>query len=122
MLGHAKQVAFVGVRDLDAAEHFYGDVLGLDLLDARPFALVHDAPASQLRITVVAEVPAAPYTVLGWKVADLEAEMDRLVAAGVSFNRYDGMVQDDRGIWTAPDGARVAWFHDPDGNNLSLQS
>lgn len=122
MLTHARQVAFVGVSDLDSAQHFYGTVLGLDLLDARPFALVHDAPASQLRITAVPEVMAAPYTVLGWNVMDLEAEVDRLGAAGVTFNRYEGMVQDDRGIWTAPDGARVAWFHDPDGNNLSLQS
>jgi len=39
----------------------------------------------------------------------------------VVFTRYDGMDQDDRGIWTSPGGARIAWFHDPDGNNLSLQ-
>jgi len=43
------------------------------------------------------------------------------VAAGVVFNRYVHMDQDDRGIWTSPSGAQVAWFHDPDGNNLSLQ-
>jgi catechol 2,3-dioxygenase-like lactoylglutathione lyase family enzyme len=122
VIDRAKQVAFVGVSDLDTAERFYGDLLGLNLVDARPFALVYDTPASQLRITAVAEVRAAPYTVLGWVVADLEGEMDRLTAAGVSFNRYDGMAQDDRGIWTAPDSARVAWFRDPDGNNLSLQS
>ncbi|MGB7817501.1 MAG: VOC family protein [Ornithinibacter sp.] len=122
MLGHAKQVGFVGVSDLDAAQTFYGGALGLDLVDARPFALVHDTPDSQLRITAVARVSAAPYTVLGWVVADLESEVDRLAAAGVTFTRYDGVVQDDRGIWTAPDGARIAWFHDPDGNTLSLQS
>ena len=122
MLNDANHVSFVGVSDLDAAEQFYGGVLGLDLVDARPFALVHDAPASQLRITLVPEVRAAPYTVLGWTVTDLEGEMERLLAAGVGFIRYDGMVQDDHGIWTAPDGARVAWFHDPDGNNLSVQA
>ena len=122
MLGRAKQVGFVGVSDLDAAQRFYGGVLGLDLTDARPFALVHDTPGGQLRITAVEEVRAAPYTVLGWVLEDLEGEIDRLAAAGVNFNRYDGMSQDERGIWTAPDGARVAWFHDPDGNNLSLQS
>jgi len=122
VFGDAKQVGFVGVSDLDAAEQFYRGVLGLSLVDARPFALVHNTPGSQLRITAVAEVRAAPYTVLGWTVGDLEGEMDRLVAASVSFNRYAGMVQDDRGIWSAPDGARVAWFYDPDGNILSLQT
>jgi catechol 2,3-dioxygenase-like lactoylglutathione lyase family enzyme len=122
VLGHAKQVAFVGVSDLDAAERFYGGVLGLDLLDARPYALVHHTSTNQLRITLVSEVRAAPYTVLGWTVGDLEAEIDRLTAAGVGFNRYDGMGQDERGIWTTPDGARIAWFHDPDRNVLSLQA
>jgi catechol 2,3-dioxygenase-like lactoylglutathione lyase family enzyme len=110
------------VSDLDAAEEFYGSVLGLALEDARPFSLVAGTGATQLRITLVEEVRAAPYTVLGWQVADLEGEIDRLVEAGVTFNRYDGVDQDDRGIWTAPSGARIAWFHDPDDNNLSLQA
>jgi predicted enzyme related to lactoylglutathione lyase len=122
MLEEARQVSFVGVGDLDSAQHFYGEVLGLELSDAQPYALVHDSPRGRLRITLVDEVRAAPYTVLGWVVADLESEIDRLAVAGVSFNRYDGMEQDDRGIWTAPSGARIAWFHDPDGNNLSLQA
>ncbi|MEO6412448.1 MAG: VOC family protein [Pedococcus sp.] len=122
MLNWVKQVAFVGVSDLDAAEGFYAGVLGLNLVDARPFALVHDTAEAQLRITAVGEVRAAPYTVMGWIVADLEFEIDRLATSGVSFNRYDGMIQDDRGIWTAPGGARIAWFCDPDGNTLSMQS
>jgi catechol 2,3-dioxygenase-like lactoylglutathione lyase family enzyme len=114
--------SFVGVSDLDVAEQFYGGVLGLSLDDARPFALVADTGAAQLRITAVDAVRAAPYTVLGWQVNDIEHTMDELAARGVQFNRYDGMDQDDRGIWTAPSGARIAWFYDPDGNNLSLQT
>ncbi len=121
MLEHAEQVGFVGVSDLGVAQQFYGEVLGLELTDARPYALVHETSECQLRITLVEEVRAAPYTVLGWVVADLEGEIDRLLDAGVTFNRYDGMEQDERGIWASPSGARVAWFHDPDGNNLSLQ-
>lgn len=122
LLGDVMQVGFVGVSDLDAAGQFYGDVLGLPLQDQRPYALVHDAGSTQLRITQVDEVRAAPYTVLGWVVTDLEGEIDRLLAAGVTFTRYDGMGQDDRGVWTSPSGARIAWFPDPDGNNLSLQA
>lgn len=97
-------------------------MLGLELTDARPFALVHDTSGSQLRITAVQEVRPAPSTVLGWVVIDLEEAIDRLAARGVAFTRYDGLDQDERGIWTAPDGVRVAWFADPDDNNLSLQS
>lgn len=57
----------------------------------------------------------------GWEVPDVEDAADQLVRAGVVVNRYDGRDQDERGIWTAPSGTRIAWFHDPDGNNLSLQ-
>jgi len=53
-------------------------------------------------------------------VADLATTIDTLVDAGVTFVRYEGMDQDERGVWTAPGGDRVAWFHDPDGNTLSL--
>ena len=120
-LGDARIASFVGVSDLYAAESFYGGVLGLLLQDARPFALVADAGATQLRITAVGAVCAVPYTVLGWQVEDIESTIDELVSKGVQFTRYDGMVQDDRGLWTAPSGARIAWFRDPDGNNLSLQ-
>lgn len=121
-LGYARITSFVGVRDLDEADLFYGGVLGLSLENARPFALVADTGATQLRITAVEAVRAAPYTVLGWQVDDIEGTVDELVAKGVQFKRYDGMEQDDRGIWTAPSGARIAWFHDHDGNNLSLQA
>ena len=43
-----------------------------------------------------------------------------LAAAGIESKRFDGMAQDEFGIWTAPGGARVLWFADPDGNVLSL--
>jgi predicted enzyme related to lactoylglutathione lyase len=121
-LTDARIVSFIGVGDLDAAELFYGGVLGLSLEDARPYALVAETVATQLRITAVGAVCAAPYTVLGWQVADLDGTVDELVIKGVQFNRYDSLEQDDRGIWTAPSGARIAWFHDSDGNTLSLQA
>jgi catechol 2,3-dioxygenase-like lactoylglutathione lyase family enzyme len=113
-------MGFVGVSDLDAAQTFYGDVLGLDLRDERPFALVAEVDGTMLRITAVDVAAAAPYTVLGWAVGDISATVDELAGRGVTFTRYDGMGQDERGIWTAPGGAKIAWFLDPDGNNLSL--
>ena len=93
---------------------------GLPLRDESPFALVADAHGTMLRITAVEVPAAAPYTVLGWDVADIAATIDQLAVYGIRFTRYEGMEQDDRGIWTAPGGAQIAWFLDPDGNNLSL--
>ncbi len=120
MLESADLVAFVGVGDLERARQFYGDALGLPLRDESPLALVADVGASGLRITRVDRPVAAPYTVLGWRVTDIAVTIDSLVGRGVVFTRYEGMDQDDRGVWTAPGGARIAWFLDPDGNNLSL--
>jgi catechol 2,3-dioxygenase-like lactoylglutathione lyase family enzyme len=113
-------VAFVGVADLDRAAEFYGDVLGLRLQHRDDFACVFDAGGATLRVIAVPSVVPAGYTVLGWDVPDIRAEVERLVAHGVTFRRYDGMTQDTLGIWTSPSGAAVAWFGDPDGNTLSL--
>ena len=120
MPGLERTIAFVAVRDLDRAEHFYGTVLRFPLRDERPFALVAEVGGTEIRITRADEVIAAPYTVLGWAVGDIDAAVDELTAREVTFTRYDGMGQDERGIWTAPGGARIAWFKDPDGNTLSL--
>jgi hypothetical protein len=73
-----------------------------------------------LRITAVDPVVAAPYTILGWQVSNIDSMVDDLAGRGVTFLLYENMGQDDRGVWTAPGGAKVAWFRDPDGNTLSL--
>lgn len=113
-------MGFVGVADLSQAKIFYGGTLGLTLRDESPFALVADFHGTMLRITAVGEPVTARYTVLGWRVPGIEAAVDDLVARGVTFQRYGLPDQDERGIWTAPDGTRVAWFTDPDNNILSL--
>ena len=56
----------------------------------------------------------------GWYVHHLEEAIDALAAKGVSFERYGYFKQNERGIWNAPDGTRIAWFKDPDGNTLSI--
>ena len=113
-------VAFVATSKPARARRFYRDKLGLRLLSEDGFALVFDAHGTMLRVTIVKEVRAADYTVLGWQVPDIVAAAKRLREAGVQPQRYPGMSQDEHGIWTSPSGARVAWFKDPDGNTLSI--
>ena len=120
-LASSSLVAFVGVCDPDRAKRFYRDTLGLRLVSEElPFALVFDVQGTMLRVTVVPEVKPAKFTVLGWKVPDIQAAVSSLDKEGVEFQRYAGIQQDGLGIWTSPNGARVAWFHDPDGNILSV--
>jgi catechol 2,3-dioxygenase-like lactoylglutathione lyase family enzyme len=116
----AQLVAFAGTTDLDRARDFYQGVLGLPLVSQDGFACVFKTGDTQLRVTKVAAVAPAPYTVLGWSVPDVEAAIRDLSGRGIEFRRYDGMNQDALGIWSSPSGARVAWFKDPDGNTLSV--
>jgi catechol 2,3-dioxygenase-like lactoylglutathione lyase family enzyme len=120
MLTDAPLVAFAATTNLDRAREFYGDMLGLRLTEQNQFAAVFATPAAMLRVTLVDKLVPAGYTVLGWEVPDIVAAVHDLAARGIDFNHYDGFDQDADGIWTAPSGARVAWFPDPDGNTLSL--
>jgi len=120
MLESSDLVAFVAATDLGRARVFYEQKLGLRVLEHNHFACVLDANGTMLRVTAVPEVARAGYTVLGWRVGDIAAAVRDLAARGVTFLRYDGMNQDQDGVWTTPTGAKVAWFADPDGNTLSL--
>jgi catechol 2,3-dioxygenase-like lactoylglutathione lyase family enzyme len=114
-------IGFVATSDFDRAKSFYRDTLGLPLVSEQlPFALVFDAHGNMLRVTIVKKVSPAGYTVLGWQVPDIVAAAEALSRAGVQFERYQGMEQDELGIWSAPGGSKVAWFKDPDGNTLSI--
>ena len=94
-------------------------MLGLTFVADEPPALVFQVGDSMLRIQKVERVHTAPYTALGWSVADIRQTVQRLCAAGVVVERYEGMNQDADGIWPAPSDALVAWFKDPDGRTLS---
>jgi len=110
----------VATAQPDQAKAFYGDVLGLTLLETSPYALVYSDGGVMLRVQIVAAIAPASHTVHGWQVTDIEAEIGLLAAKGVAFQRFDQMGQDALGIWTTPDGHKIAWFNDPCGNILSL--
>jgi len=120
MLANADVIAFVATADLGRARGFYESVLGLPVIEDDGLALAFDAHGTMLRVTGVRELTPPPYTVLGWSVLDITAAVGDLEARGVTFARYADFEQDQQGIWTAPTGARVAWFTDPDGNTLQL--
>jgi catechol 2,3-dioxygenase-like lactoylglutathione lyase family enzyme len=120
MLSNATITAMVGTVRPDASNGFYKDVLGLKLVGEDQYASIFEAGNARLRVSRVPAVVPAPYAVVAFTVADIEAVVDALAAKGVAFQRYAFFTQDDRGIWTAPEGTRVAWFHDLDLNLLSI--
>jgi catechol 2,3-dioxygenase-like lactoylglutathione lyase family enzyme len=121
MLSNRKIVALVPITDGDKAKSFYVDKLGLKFVSDDGFAIVVNANGNMVRLTKMKEVKPQQFTILGWETADMAADLRGLQARGVTFERFgDFMKQDELGIWTAPDGTKVAWFKDPDGNILSL--
>jgi catechol 2,3-dioxygenase-like lactoylglutathione lyase family enzyme len=121
MFNNNKIVALVPISDGDKARSFYVDKLGLKFLSDDGFAIVLDANGNKVRLTKMKEVKPQPFSVLGWETSDIATDIRQLQANGVIFERFgDFMKQDELGIWTAPDGTKVAWFKDPDGNILGL--
>lgn len=121
ILASAPPVAFVLTRDPAITKAFYRDTLGLVITGEDAFATTFDLAGTMLRLTTVEGWTPGAHTVLGWIVPDIAAAAGELREKGVDFIVYDGFGQDDLGIWSAPDGtAKIAWFNDPEGNNLSL--
>ena len=112
-------VGFVRITDRARARAFYCDILGLPVAHEDEFALVLDVGGATLRLITVEAVPEPDATNAGWVVDDVGAAARALVEGGVTFERFDGMDQDEDGVWYTAGGA-VAWFRDPDGNRLSL--
>jgi catechol 2,3-dioxygenase-like lactoylglutathione lyase family enzyme len=120
MLTSRPIIAFVATTDPARARKFYAKTLGLRLVSEDAFALVFDAAGTMVRVAVVQALQPAGYTVLGWIVPDIRRAVAALSQKGVTVRRYNGLEQDERGIWLSPSGARIAWFEDPDGNTLSV--
>ncbi len=112
-------IAFIATRDAARAKAFYQNTLGLKLIEESPYAVVFEVNGVMLRVTPVPEISIAKYTVLGWHVPDIAVAARELLDAGVAFERFPGLQQDELGVWHTP-GAKVAWFKDPDGNILSI--
>ena len=105
--------------DLAAARDFYGRVLGLDV--SEDDGILHLRLAGGGRVIVYPKPSHQPasFTVLDFPVADIEAAVDGLKAAGVTMERYEGIAQDERGIATEYPPP-IAWFKDPAGNILAV--
>jgi catechol 2,3-dioxygenase-like lactoylglutathione lyase family enzyme len=120
MLTHRSLIAFIPTKDTARARHFYEDLLGLRFVSDDSFAIVMDANGTMVRIVHVEDFTPFPFTLLGWQVDDIHTTIAEMTCKGIQFLRYPYFEQTEDGAWTAPGGAKVAWFHDPDHNTLSI--
>ena len=120
MLSTNPLIAFIPSKNADHSRAFYEGVLGLRFVSDDSFAIVMDSNGTMIRIVRVGEFTPAPFTILGWQVDDIHAKVAELSSNGVQVKRYSFLEQGEDGVWTAPNGAKVAWFSDPDNNVLSI--
>ena len=120
MLDRSSLIAFVPTRDAARSRMFYEDMLGLRFVSDDSFAVVMDANGTMIRIVRLGDFTPAPYTIVGWQVEDIHQTIAAMSGKGIEFKRYSYFEQREDGVWSAPDGAQVAWFSDPDGNTLSI--
>lgn len=120
MLATARLQTLVLTSDVERARRFYTDILGLKPAGESLGALVYSVGGSDLRVSPVPFTQPSEHTVLGFAVEDLDAVVAEMAARGLSAERFPNFPHDDRGVVTVPDGSRVVWFRDPDGNLLSV--
>ena len=120
MLSSGKMVGFIPTKDYDKARDFYESKLGFKFVSLDKFALVMSVSGHMIRIVKISNFTPLQGTILGWQVEDIESVAAWLRDRGVSPEKYPFAQDQNLGIWTTPDGSKVAWFKDPDGNILSI--
>jgi hypothetical protein len=94
--------------------------LGCEFVSLDQYALVVSIGGHKIRIAKVPNFTPLQGTILGWEVENIEQVVQWLSDHGVSTEKYPFVQDRDRGIWSTPNGDKVAWFKDPDGNILSV--
>lgn len=119
MFAYTEAFSGFSVSDIDEARKFYADTLGLPVTEQNGLLMLRLAGG---RDTLVYPKPGhvpAGFTILNFRVEDIDAAVDELASRGVRFERYEGMEQDAKGI-NRGGGPYIAWFTDPAGNILSV--
>lgn len=99
------------VRELDGAKSFYGDTLDLTVKDEFMGTLGIELPGgTTVMVYRKPDFGPATFTVRNLQVADIEAAVDPLAAAGVQTQHYPGFDQDAKGI-ARGEGPTIALEH-----------
>lgn len=119
------KTAFSGfsVNDLAKAKEFYRQTLGLKVVEEGIGLRLHLPGGGTAFAYPKDEHQPATFTLLDFVVDDIDEAVDELNSRGVSFERYEGMSQDDKGIMRGlaqNRGPNIAWFKDPAGNMLAV--
>lgn len=124
MLADHDTITTLAVKDLDAARTYYEGTLGFTPSGDSPGGVLYRAGATRFLVFVSGFAGTNKSTAISFTIPPdrFDAEIADLRGRGVSFDEFEaeGLEWDD-GVATMGDG-RTAWFTDPDGNILNVQS
>ncbi|MFI8103333.1 VOC family protein [Streptomyces sp. NPDC086023] len=121
MLGESRAFSGFSVDSIETARKFYGETLGIRVSEDMGMLFLHLGSGADVLVYPKDDHAPATYTVLNFRVDDIDEAVDGLAALGIAFERYEGFGQDDKGIAREnPPGPAIAWFKDPAGNVLSV--
>jgi catechol 2,3-dioxygenase-like lactoylglutathione lyase family enzyme len=109
------------VDDIPTAKRFYGETLGLPVSELNDMLMIDIGAGAEVLVYPKANHQPATFTILNFPVANIESAVDDLASRGITFERYEGMPHDEKGI-VRGNGPDIAWFTDPAGNVLSVLS
>ena len=106
-------------NDIPATKRFFADVVGIEVTEEHGMLTLHIPGGGTVLVYPKDDHQPATYTCLNLGVGDIDAAVDELTARGVTFERYEGMPQNERGVMR-DQGPPIAWFTDPAGNIVSV--
>jgi predicted enzyme related to lactoylglutathione lyase len=120
MFATTKAYSGFAAPDLDQVREFYEGTLGIKVSGDGELLTLHLPGDRDTLIYRKPDFTPATYTILNFPVPDIDAAVDGLAARGVTFERYDGFEQDEKGVARPENGPAIAWFTDPAGNILAV--
>jgi catechol 2,3-dioxygenase-like lactoylglutathione lyase family enzyme len=120
MFGKSKAYSGFSVDDIGAARTFYAETLGLEVSEENGMLTLHIADGGNILVYPKPDHAPASFTILNFPVDDIDGAVSELTKNGVSFERYEGLEQDEKGVARGPYGPPIAWFRDPAGNILAV--
>ena len=114
-----RPIAYIHTADVSRLRPFYERVLGMKVAHADGDVIHGTIAGGPVRIITVDGHKPNGMTVFGLETGDIAAFLSALKDKGVIAERWH-REQDSQGVWEDPDGERIAWFRDPEGNMLSV--
>ena len=125
MFKDTKAFSSFSVPDIGAAKQFYGETLGLEVVENPEGLELRIAGSTSVFVYPSDTYTAPKHTVLNFPVDKIEEAVDELNRRGVTMEQYDlpEIKTDEKGIFRADGemGPRaIAWFKDPADHVLSV--